>query len=315
MTLLILRALGLGDLLTAVPALRALARAFRGHRRVLAMPATLAPLAHLTGTVHEVVDAAPLAPLTCATPPDVAVNLHGRGPQSHGVLLATRPGRLLAFAHPDIPATHGGPAWRPAEHETARWCRLLGAYGIDADPGEIDLPCPATPVAPGLRGATLIHPGAASPARRWPAERFARVALAEVEAGRRVIVTGGPGESALALRVARRAGLGDEDVRAELGVLELAALVAAAARIVVGDTGVAHLATAFGTPSVVLFGPSSPAAWGPPPERRQHIALWAGRHGDPHGARPDPGLLAITVDDVGHALERLDARVPAGRVA
>ena len=94
-------------------------------------------------------------------------------------------------------------------------------------------------------------------------------------------------------------------MHAGLPILALAALVAAAGRVVVGDTGVAHLATAFGTPSVVLFGPTSPAAWGPPPGRR-HRALWAGRVGDPHGEQPDPGLLAIPVDEVLAALDALD---------
>ncbi|HEX8132788.1 MAG TPA: hypothetical protein VF880_05090, partial [Actinomycetes bacterium] len=63
----ILRALGLGDLLTAVPALRAIAGAFPRHPRVLAVPAALAPLARCSGAVDEVVPAEgldqPLSPL------------------------------------------------------------------------------------------------------------------------------------------------------------------------------------------------------------------------------------------------------------
>jgi hypothetical protein len=85
-------------------------------------------------------------------------------------------------------------------------------------------------------------------------------------------------------------------------LLRLAALVAAAGRVACADTGVAHLATALGTPSVVLFGPTSPARWGPPPDRPIHRVLWAGSTGPPHGSRPHPGLLAITVDDVIGAL-------------
>ena len=81
-------------------------------------------------------------------------------------------------------------------------------------------------------------------------------------------------------------------------LLELAAVVAAAGRVLCGDTGVGHLATAFGVPSVLLFGPTPPSEWGPPPERARHVVLHRGGRGDPHGATADPGLLSIGVGDV-----------------
>jgi ADP-heptose:LPS heptosyltransferase len=179
------------------------------------------------------------------------------------------------------------------------------------DPTRLDLELPPGPVTPGAQGATLLHPGAASPARRWPPERFAEVARAELAAGRRVHVTGGPSEVELANEVAALAGLPASAVLAgREGVLGLARMVAAAARVVCGDTGVAHLATALRTPSVVLFGPVSPALWGPPPDRPWHRALWAGTSGDPHGQLPDPGLLAIGVDQVIEALAGLPEAAP-----
>jgi ADP-heptose:LPS heptosyltransferase len=311
---LVLRALGLGDLLTAVPALRALARAFPHHRRVLAAPGALAPLASLTGVVDDVLDTPSLATPSLAQMPDVAVNLHGRGPQSHHALLALWPRRLIAFAHREVAETAGGPAWDPDEHEVHRWCRMLEAHGVPADPTDLDLAPSLLPPPGDAAGATVMHPGAASAARRWPPARWAAVARAERDAGRRVLVTGGAAEVDLARRVAREAGLDAGAVHADGDVLALAAVVAAAGRVVVGDTGVAHLATALGTPSVVLFGPTPPARWGPPASRGRHRALWAGRTGDPHAAVADPGLLEITVDDVLAELAALD-RTPAERAA
>ena len=297
--LVALRALGLGDLLTAVPALRALRRAFPAYEIVLAGPAALAPLAELSGAVDAVLDTAPLrAP--AVERPEVAVNLHGSGPESHRALLATAPGRMIAFAHPDVP--WDGPAWR-REHEVARWCRLLTETGIPADPADLDLPAPPWPAPVAVAGATVVHPGAASEARRWPAQRWASVARAEAAAGGRVLVTGSAAERRLAASVARAAGLPPAAVLAgQTGIRELAAVVARAGRVLCGDTGVAHLATAFGVPSVVLFGPTPPAEWGPPADRPRHVALHPGGRGDPHGAAPDPRLLGISVDEVLGAL-------------
>ncbi|HYH48144.1 MAG TPA: glycosyltransferase family 9 protein [Acidimicrobiia bacterium] len=309
-TLVVLRALGLGDFLTAVPALRALADAFPGHRRLLAAPVPLAPLAALTGAVHDTVPVEPLTPL----PPrlfgaDIAVNLHGCGPQSHRVLLAARPRRLIAFAHPEVPESAPGPAWPSDVHEVARWCGLLQACGIPADPRRLDLEPPGGVTPPAIaNGATLIHPGAASRARRWPPERWAAVARAEASAGRTVLVTAGPGEDPLVSAVLRLAGGGAAAPILPAGrtdLLQLTALVAVAGRVVCGDTGVAHLATAVRTPSVVLFGPTSPARWGPPPDRPIHRVLWAGTEGSPHGDELDPGLLRVGVGAVIDALSDL----------
>ena len=295
-----LRALGLGDFLTSVPALRALAAAFPDHRRVLAAPAVLEPLVRLSAAADELVDTAPLAPLDPSLDAaDVAVNLHGRGPESHRVLLGARPERLIAFAHPQVPQSADGPPWAADEHEVHRWCRLLQASGIPADAADLDLPKP--PHEP--HGATVIHPGAASPARRWPVERWAEVARHQVAQGRPVVVTGSAAERDLAAQVAEQAGLPPDAVLAgSTDLLALAATVAGAGLVLCGDTGVAHLATALGTPSVVLFGPMAPDLWGPPPDRPQHVALWAGRPGDPHGSEPDADLLRITVDEVLAAL-------------
>jgi ADP-heptose:LPS heptosyltransferase len=299
--LLVLRALGLGDLCTAVPALRALRAAYPGHRLVLAAPSWQEPLARLAG-VDEVTPTDALGPLPSRWEGvDVAVNLHGRGPQSSTHLAELRPGRLLAFEHPDVPATRGGPQWRQDEHEVHRWCRLLRGAGVPADPTDLHLPVPpgASPAHP---SAVVVHAGAASPARRWPAERFARVVRVLSECGQHVLLTGGRAERARCEEIVRLARLRDERGRVEVVAGEtdlacLAATVAAARAVVCGDTGVAHLATASATPSVVLFGPTPPAWWGPP-ATGPHRTLWKGGTGDPHGQEMDPGLAQISVAEV-----------------
>jgi ADP-heptose:LPS heptosyltransferase len=308
--LVALRALGLGDLLTAVPALRALAKTFPGHRRVLAAPASLRPLIGLIDPRLELAPTGALEPLPAAVHgAAVAVNLHGRGPQSHEVLLAAGAGRerRIWFAHPDVPESWGAPAWSEEEHERERWCRLLTDHGLVADPGDFRLPAPGSPVASGV---TVIHPGAASAARRWPVERFAAAARAEHRRGHRVMITGGPGEQPLAHAIAARAGLPPSAVAAgKTDLAALALIVASADRVLSGDTGVAHLATAFGTPSVALFGPTPPARWGPPAGDTRHRVLWKGGSGDPHADRPDPGLLAI---EAGEAIDALGSLPPRG---
>jgi ADP-heptose:LPS heptosyltransferase len=303
-SVLILRALGLGDLLTSVPALRALRRAFPDHKLILALPSPLHDLALATGAVDEVVQAQPLRPLPRDLPaPDVGVNLHGRGPQSHNILRSTQPGIMLAFRS-DEAGFLDGPEWAPDEHERARWCRMLEAFDIAAEPDDVYLQAPTGEERVGLEGATVIHPGAASGARRWPVERFATVARSEITHGRDVVVTGAPDERELGLKLCALADLSPKACLAgETTLTQLTSIVGLAGRVVTGDTGVAHVASALRTPSVILFGPTSPELWGPPPG--PHVALWAGNTGDPHADQPDAGLLKIEAEAVIEALRAL----------
>ncbi|MFG2576402.1 glycosyltransferase family 9 protein [Streptomyces sp. NPDC048481] len=302
---LVLRALGLGDLLAGVPALRGVRRAFPGHRVVLALPAALGEAALATGAVDDVLPAeAPHRAVPSLTgwpgpPPEVAVDLHGNGPASRDALAALSPRRLLAFTGPDPPPDRPC-VWRRDEHERVRWCRFLAAYGIPADPDDVRLPEPAA--ASPAPGAVVVHPGAEAASRRWPAGRYADLVRRLRSRGHRVVLTGGPGEDALVREVARGSATPSGDVLSGgLPFARLSALVARADLLVSGDTGLAHLAVAHATPSVTLFGPVSPRLWGPPPLAR-HIALWRpGPPGDPHGDRPDPRLMRIGVEEATEA--------------
>lgn len=207
------------------------------------------------------------------------MDLHGRGPASHRLVAALRPARLIVFGGP-----HGGgftgPAWRAGEHEVTRWCRLCRESGIPA---------------------TLVHAGVAAASRRWPAGRFAVVARELSRTGHQVLLTGSAPERDGVLALASRAGLPPAAVLAgRTSPRQLASLTARARLVVAGDTGMSHLAAAYGRPSVTLCGPVPPAEWGPPAHPR-HQVLWPappGYRGDPHGGRTDPVLAAITPEAV-----------------
>ncbi|MGV0872996.1 glycosyltransferase family 9 protein [Mycolicibacterium sp. XJ879] len=302
-TVLVLRALGLGDLLTGVPALRGLRRAHPEAHIVLAAPQRYADLAMLTGAVDEVHHTPGLGQLAAlGHPPALAVNLHGSGPQSLADLLALNPRTLLSHRHHAYPGVDG-PPWRADLHEVDRWCALLEWAGIACDPTDLTIPRP--PVHPDRSSAVVIHPGAAYGARRWPPERFATVAAALHDGGYDVVITGDRTEVELARSVADMAGLPHGRVLAgTLGLLELVALIHDCRLLICGDTGVGHIATATGTPSVLLFGPTPPSRWGPR-GAGPHIAVWAGDKGDPHAEDPHPGLLLITVSRVLEASKNL----------
>ncbi len=154
------------------------------------------------------------------------------------------------------------------------------APGISAPPQGLAPPVFVTPSAAQARADYLlreagvvpygrfliVHPGSGSYslARRWAPERFA--AAADTLAGRhglQVVVVGGPDEIALAQDVAARMRTPSFVLAGQTTLPELAGVLRRAALVVGNDSGVAHLASAVGTPVVAVFGPFNHHAWRP----------------------------------------------------
>lgn len=303
--LLALRALKLGDLLVAVPALRGLRRAFPEHRILYAAPAWISEALELVGGIHHLPTPGLDDPLTVPRGAvDIAVNLHGNGAESRLRIEELQANRVVAHAS----VGSDGPEWTTGIPERERWTRLLNWHGIEADPLDYRLNRP--PVPSPRPGATVIHVGAAYGSRLWPVERFADVAVELAAAGHQVVLTGGSSERARAEETAalaklKGANLDDGLLAGRQGLAEFAATIAESRLVISADTGAAHLASAYERPSVVLFGPAPAEEWGPPPG--PHVVLTAVelRRGDVFSADPDPALLAVSVRHVLAAVERL----------
>ncbi|KQR64468.1 glycosyltransferase family 9 protein [Frigoribacterium sp. Leaf172] len=298
--LLALRALKLGDLLVAVPALNAVVRERPEHRIVLAVPGWLEPIADLVPGLDVLWPTPGLDhPLGIAPGRlDTVMNLHGNGPESRRALEQLDARVRLGHESPGWT----GPTWEDGVLERHRWARLATEHGMPADEGDISIDRPRVPSpAP---GAVVVHVGAFYASRHWPVDRFARVVRSFRDDGHRVVLTGSTAERARALDVAASAGLTDVEVAEHvlagaIDLAQMASLVADAALVVSVDTGAAHLASAYSTPSVVLFGPAPPEEWGPP-ATGPHVVLTdaASRVGDTFGSEPDPALLAVSAADV-----------------
>jgi heptosyltransferase-2 len=113
------------------------------------------------------------------------------------------------------------------------------------------------------RGPILVlAPVASGPERTWPVENFAELAHRAVAKGWTVWVSGGAADAAVAAAIAERAG---NSVRALTGtpLLTTASQLTACNGFVGNDSGLLHLAAGLGTPSVGIYGATTPMQEGP----------------------------------------------------
>ena len=117
-------------------------------------------------------------------------------------------------------------------------------------------------IAGEARPIVTLSPGAVGAGKAWPADHYGELARALAQDGASIWVLGGPNERALAALIAQAGGPRVRDLTGN--DLRNAILALAAADVsVTNDSGLMHVAAAIGTPTIAIFGPTSPWHWKP----------------------------------------------------
>jgi ADP-heptose:LPS heptosyltransferase len=293
--IVIVRALpGLGDMLCAVPAARAIRRAIPNAEITLVGLEQMRPFANRFAGYFDSFLSLPAYPRlwepdnptmagvrlarflaeACRQQFDLAIQMHGSGPDSN-YLTRSLGAALSAGFHP--PGARPFGRWffpYPQElPEVLRNLKLVECLGIPFAGDELEFPLLSSDyheldshlgdrkVEP-LRYA-CVHAGARMAARRWLPEHFAAVADALAETGLRIVLSGGPDERELNQVVASRMTAPALNLASSMSAGALGALIHGARILVCNDTGVSHIAAALRVPSVVIFTAADPRRWAP----------------------------------------------------
>jgi heptosyltransferase-3 len=220
--------------------------------------------------------------------PELCVNLHG-GTRSQWITALSGAKWRAGFANHNttlaynvkIPRAQTVLGVQRTVHTAEHMASAFVALGVPLQ----DVPraqlFSAEPPAPGRYA--VIHPFASSPDKQWRSDRFCEVARYLDLWNIKPVFLGAPNDDVTPFKA-------HQTVRGSLKAAK--ALLSKAIVFVGNDSGPAHMAAAFGVPSVVLFGPSNHAIWGPWQTESEIIVA------------PD-GLREVSVSRVIAALERL----------
>jgi heptosyltransferase-2 len=112
------------------------------------------------------------------------------------------------------------------------------------------------------RPIVTLSPGAVGAGKAWPASHYAELARALTKDGVSVWILGGPHETPLAAQIATTGGPHVRDLTSN-DLRDAILALAAADASVTNDSGLMHVSAAIGTPTVAIFGPTSPWHWAP----------------------------------------------------
>ncbi len=285
---LVVRLRSIGDTVLATPALYALRRFLPDARIDVLLEDWVAPVLEGSTDIDRVVTvrrgstAARLALVRCLRSAryDVVFNLHGGSTATLLTRASGAPHRVgyASYRYYGLHTDAAPPAaelWqRDATHSAEQQLALLGWAGVPVS----DRPSTRLVVTDradyvvneklrvaGLSDArpfALLHPAAAFASKTWDAANFARIAEHLHARGLSVVAVAAPTERKVAHALVEQSGA-PVIALTDLLLSEVIALAARAALFVGNDSGIAHIAAAVCTPSVVIFGSSNVAHWRP----------------------------------------------------
>lgn len=258
---------------------------------------------------------------------DIAFNLHG-GTTGTFFTFASGARHRVGYGSYQYPflynhlLTECSPAWPGNEaHSAQQQLALLEHIGVPVDrqersalprnaDAELSINARIGELAD-LKGSpmALMHPAAAFATKTWPVENFARTAEYLQTLGLSTVAVAGPSEKAVLQDLARESGA-PVAAFSDLSLPEITALARRASLFVGNDSGIAHIAAAVGTPSVVVFGSSNINFWRPWTDAPNEVVS------RPFPCRPCPGnecgefgeprcIKSVDIESVAAAVERV----------
>lgn len=332
MKIAVFRALQLGDLLCAIPAVRALRGAYPGARIALVGLPWARELARRFSRYFDGFIEFPGFPGMPERAPDVSsipdffrqtaderfdlvLQMHGSGELTNPLAVLMGGALTAGFYRPGHyrPDPQRFFEWRDDEHEVLRWLRLARSLGLEERGAELEFPIGERDRAEWralrLDEYAVLHVGSQLPSRRWPPERFAKVGDELAAEGLQIVLTGSASESRILENVKRAMREPAIDLAGRTTLGTLGAVIAGARVLVCNDTGVSHIAAATRTPSVVVACGSDPKRWAPL-DRELHRVLYHEAACRPCGYRECPighpcALGVLPGDVVGEARKAL----------
>ncbi|MDB5244123.1 MAG: glycosyl transferase, partial [Spirosoma sp.] len=300
----VFRALKLGDLLCAVPAFRALRRAFpHAHIALISLPWAAEFVARFTNYFDEFIPfpgwpGLPEQPLDPARTVqflaemqarqwDVVLQQQGNGTLVNAMLALFGAGVVGGF-HP----THHPERFAPnpdlflpypdQEHEVKRHVNLMEFLGLPTQGLQLEFPLSEVDQTAAQQLLSLynltpghyvcLHVGGIS-GRRWPSANFAAVGNVLAQWGLTIVLTGTVGEAFVVEEVRQQIHYPTVSLVGQTELGTLAALLKQSALLVSNDTGVSHVAAASAVPSVVIFTSADPAEWAPLDHEQHRVVL------------------------------------------